>query len=153
MKFRTAFYFFGLLVFTLFISCFASKDSQSFKKDIGVKVLSDTFNIDNQIPLLLNGTLGATGECNPTIQLGLLKLDAENNWDTIVNINNLGVLMCGLDRNNWANDTAFVLLNDYRFIAALKNQFDYSGTYCFTYLLYKKKKIQIINTNAFTLVL
>jgi len=125
------------------------KSSASLRRNSTAVVLNEKIEIQDDIKLLLNGELAATGDCNPSVKLGLIKKNNLNGWDTIVNINELGTLLCGFDRYIWSNDTITTSLLNYTFIGHFKKGKETSGTYCFTYVVFKRKKPVICKTNEF----
>lgn len=142
----------------LFNSCFIEGITQpeanelknvSQRRNSKVVVLNEKVKIQDDIKLLLNGELAATGDCTPRVQLGLIKKNHLNGWDTIVNINELGTLLCGLDRHIWSNDTITTSLLDYNFIGPFKKGKEAAGSYCFTYMEFRRNKTVIGKSNEF----
>lgn len=125
------------------------KSNASIRRNSTAVVLNEKVEIQDEIKLLLNGELAATGDCNPKVKLGLIKKNNLNIWDTIVDINKLGTLLCGFDRHIWSNDTITTSLLDYTFMSHFKKGHEASGTYSFTYVVFKRNKPLICRTNEF----
>lgn len=70
-----------------------------------IRVISTTVKWGDPIRAIGSGTYVTTGNCTPTLLAGWLKLNEENQWDTIQRIQDLGILMCGFDEGIWCEDT------------------------------------------------
>ena len=125
------------------------KSNASLRRNPSAVVLNEKVKIQDEIKLLLNGELAATGDCNPEVKLGLIKKNNLNTWDTIVDITKLATHLCGLDRHIWSNDTNATSLLNYRFISHFKKVQEGYATYSFTYLVFKRNKPFICRTNEF----
>jgi hypothetical protein len=145
----------------LLISCFAgstasTETTESARADqrcMGkVVVLTEKVAIANDIKLLVNGELAATGDCQPRVKLGLMKRNALNGWDTLMDIHALGTLLCGFDRHKWSNDTISTSLLHYTLITPFKQGKEASGTYCFTYVAFKRGKSVMCTSNEFEII-
>lgn len=122
--------------------------TQSKFKTSLVKVIEVKGPLYGDITVLLNGKLATTGDCSPTIKLGLIKKNGEV-WDTISDIAKTGVLQCGLGSNVWKNDTTIVSLLNNNYLNYFSKKENIPGTYCFTYIRYKRGKSIISSTNSF----
>ncbi|MEZ4772002.1 MAG: hypothetical protein R3D00_02390 [Bacteroidia bacterium] len=70
-------------------------------------------------------------------------------WDTIVDISQLGVMMCGFDSHIWHGDTARAILINVHSSEYFKKRTDFPGTYCFTYMTFVSNKTIVMRTNEF----
>jgi hypothetical protein len=140
---------------SFFIGGLANKETielNNFTQRSNVIVLNKKVKIQDEIKLILNGKLAASGDCQPTIKLGLIKKNNINDWDTLVNINNLGTLQCGFGLHNWCNDTITISLFNYTFINNFRKRTEISGIYCFTYMEIKKYKTVVCKSNEFEII-
>lgn len=118
----------------------------SHKNNSYVIVLGDNFHYFDEIKLAVNGNLETTGDCTPTPKLGLLRRNDKNGWDTLIHVETLGTLMCGFGTQKWETDTVTTGFADhYRSWYGA----EYSGTYCFTYIVIQKHKSAVRSTNEF----
>lgn len=112
-------------------------------------MLSGKVKFPDDVKILPNGKLATTGDCETTVKLGLIKKTNFNTWHTLFNITDLGTLLCGFDRHNWRKDTMTTSLLNYTFISHIKNEKEMSGTYCFTYVEFRRSNSIVCKTNEF----
>ncbi|MCB9230531.1 MAG: hypothetical protein H6581_02635 [Bacteroidia bacterium] len=117
-----------------------------------VIVLQEKIKIQDELKLVLNGKLASTGDCISTVKLGLLKRNHLNSWDTLVDITELGTLLCGLDRENWHHDTVSTSFLYAAFFSRISKETGRAGRYCFTYLVLRRKRSVLRRTNEFEIM-
>jgi len=94
----------------------------------------------------------ATGDCVASPQLGLIRKNETNNWDTLVAVNELPVFTCGFGSHVWSKDTIAIFLPEI-VKPYIYDKMRVSGIYRFTFIPYKSGNAVIKSSNEFKIVL
>lgn len=122
------------------------------RKSEYIELLDTTYKYGDEIKLLVQGKLRATGDCIASPQLGLIRKNEANNWDTLIAVNELPVFTCGFGSHVWSKDTIAIFLPEIikPYIYA---KMRVSDIYRLTFIHYKLGKPVIRSSNEFKIVL
>jgi|GEM_PF-3601182 len=129
-----------------------SEFSSVSRKSEYIKVLDTSYKYGDEIKLLVQGKLRATGDCVASPQLGLIRKNETNNWDTLVAVNELPVFTCGFGSHVWSKDTIAIFLPEI-VKPYIYDKMRVSGIYRFTFIPYKSGNAVIKSSNEFKIVL
>jgi hypothetical protein len=145
--------FYKILILFIFMcnASFSFAQLRTLSCKTSITVLNSIYkSYEADLILKLNGDIVCTGGCSPQPLLGLLMKNNKNGWDTLVDINKLGQLLCGPGHKMWHNDTiGQQLFFEVPYIGVLKKLNNTSGVFKLTFLKYKKRGSKLECSNEF----
>ena len=121
-----------LLLFFSIAQCF----SQVSDSTVIISTSAAVYKKGDDLKITVSGFLYCTGDCNASPLLGLLKKNGTN-WDTLVAVNSLSQLDCGLAMYNFQNQTFTIYTIGFTLLA----KYLAKGEYRFSVLTGDKRKV------------
>jgi hypothetical protein len=121
------------------------------KKKGSIEVLDVHYDHAQQaLRAVADGMIESNGECTPNVKVGLLHLNAEGQWDTLVYPGSAAMIPCGPPMHLWEKDTVLIKLPA-TYHPVWTDQVHYEGTFKFLFRTTVKGTMVYQSSNAFVI--